>query len=151
MRDYPWIVVVSISLQSRERLGILGCRLTFRNRNWRNTVKLRGDGQKTKVCSKEQKPLGWGFGFKNHDLPDLWLWLLAHGADHVQELTLWPEQGVCSFLSSKLVYAIEGWPLEAGFPFSNKNSVVISCFTSCIEMLNMLGVVIFLTYHYIVR
>lgn len=45
---------------------------------------------------------------------------IAHGVDEVQVFTLWPEQAFV-LSSSRLVYAIDCWPLEADFPFSNKN------------------------------
>lgn len=67
----------------------------------------------------------------------------------MHELTLWPEQAVWSFFPSRLVCAIECWPLEAGFLFPNKNFVVISCFTLCIEILTMLGVVIVFIYQHV--
>lgn len=74
-----------------------------------------GLGQESRACQIS------GFGY-----------YIAHGVDKVQEFTLWPEQAFV-LSSSRLVYAIDCWPLEADFPFSNKNFFVVSCFTHVLK------------------
>lgn len=101
----------------------------------KNTLKLRtwGDGQNSKVCGKEKKPLGWGLGQESGACRISGFgYYVVHGADKVQEFMLWPEQAFVRS-SSRLVYAIDCWPLEADFPFSNKNFFVVSCFTHVLK------------------